>query len=150
MPLEDVKIFGQPTNQARCILTAFNLGDSISTNQVNYHGDYLHKKKAKEIYRGQTIRVGSLPNENNLGLSDTHGNVSEWVQDKYDKYPFDKNNHHPVVDPQDSSLRALRVIRGGSWYNQGPYVRLAYRKRWPPYQRFNSLGFRLVRTVKSL
>lgn len=67
---------------------------------------------------------------NDLGLYDMLGNVWEWCEDLWS---------------EDSSYR---VIRGGSWYNDPQYLRSAYRIFGGPSSRYNSVGFRLVRTVK--
>src|SRR3989338_928284 len=45
--------------------TAFNLGEHISADQVNYIGKYPYKEG---IYREKTVDVGSLLNANNWGL----------------------------------------------------------------------------------
>lgn len=40
-----------------------------------------------------------------------------------------------------------RVFRGGSWRDDAPFARVAYRVRLVPGNRFFDLGFRLVRVV---
>lgn len=129
-------------DMANCMITAFNLGDNVSTNQVNYNGNYPYKDKPQEVYRGQTVKVGSLPNVNNLGLYDTHGNVSEWMEDVYIKeLPRDH-----VVDPQEhgKDIGFLNhIIRGGSWKSPAKHSRSAHRI-WQNF-RTNTTGFRLVR-----
>ena len=135
----------EPRNQAYCTSTAFNLGDGISRDEVNYKGNYPYKNEAKGIFRKQTVRVGSLPNKNNLGLYDMHGNVAEWVQDRYGEYPYENN---PVVDPQGALSGLSRVIRGGSWNNVDWDVRSAHRNHRSPFDSGPHMGFRLARTVK--
>ena len=134
---------GQPTDQALCATTTFNLGDHISTSDVNYNGSYSYHGGVQGVYRGQTVRVESLSNVNELSLYDTHGNVGEWVEDKYGIYPSS-----PVVDPQGHSWDFFRVVRGGSWTGFQWNVRLANRSSWRSDQRTQSVGFRLVRTAR--
>jgi formylglycine-generating enzyme required for sulfatase activity len=71
-----------------------------------------------------------------------HGNVWEWIQDKWD------NNYEDA--PTDGSSREsgggfARVIRGGSWNLDAGYSRSAYRDNYDPGFRCGSLGFRLLR-----
>ena len=88
---------------------------------------------------GQAHPVGKLK-PNPYGLFDMHGNVWEWVQDKY------RNKLPGGVDPLHASSGSDRVIRGGSWYFSAQYLRSA--NRGGDHQGYgNSLvGFRLVRT----
>ena len=65
--------FPKPTDMALCTMTAFNLGDNISTDQVNYDGNYPYNNGSKGEYRGQTVKVSSLANANDLGLYGMHG-----------------------------------------------------------------------------
>jgi formylglycine-generating enzyme required for sulfatase activity len=57
------------------------------------------------------------------------GNVWQWMENKYD-------NEHD-----------WRALRGGSWDNVPQYVRAACRDRGDTAFRFDSVGFRLARTL---
>jgi formylglycine-generating enzyme len=121
--------------------TPFNLGENISTNKVNYHGNYPYNSAAKGIYREQTVAVGSLPNANAWGLYDMHGNVWEWVQDWYGNYPQNSPSDYAGLSSGD-----FRVIRGGSWIYSANRCRSARRNSLRPETRYGSIGLRLVRT----
>ena len=134
---------GEPTDMASCTKTAFNLGDTISTDQVNYDGNFPYNNGSMGEYREQTVKVSSLANANGLGLYDTHGNAWEWVEDKYGKY---SSSH--VTDPKGPSLGSYHVSRGGGWFGNGRAARSAYRAGWRPGVRYSAVGFRLIRTAK--
>jgi len=76
---------------------------------------------------------------NAWGLFDTLGNVWEWCRDAaYRDY-----REEPVEDPiHDGDASALRVVRGGSWYNVARAVRAAYRRARTPGHRDHNIGFR--------
>ena len=128
-------------DMASCTTTAFNLGDNISIDQVNYDGNLPYNKGAKGEYRKQTVKVSSLANANGLGLYDMPGNVWEWVEDGYKEY---SSSH--VIDPKGSTSIPYRMIRGGAWYNEARDVRSANRNwlKGPD----NGVGLRLIRTAK--
>jgi formylglycine-generating enzyme required for sulfatase activity len=93
----------------------------------------------------QTAPVGSL-NPNAFGLYDMHGNVWEWVEDSwhknYDGAPTDGSAWLRDGDP------SYRVVRGGSWRNESELVRAAVRFERNIKVRFDTLGFRIARTLK--
>jgi formylglycine-generating enzyme required for sulfatase activity len=119
--------------------TPFSFGDNITTDQVNYNGNYPYNKGSKGEDRNQTVEVKSLP-PNAWGLYQMHGNVWEWCQDKYEtQYPT-----QPVTDPQEADSGTYRVLRGGSWFNGGRLCRSADRNHYDPAYRYSYYGFRLA------
>jgi sulfatase modifying factor 1 len=117
--------------------TPFHFGDTISTEQANYNGDFTYGDGKKGVCRKKTTPVGSFP-ANASGLHDMHGNVWQWCQDWYGDYP-----QNDVVDPQGAEKGESRVLRGGSWDDSPGYCRSAYRYGFGPGVRDDDVGFRL-------
>ena len=93
----------------------------------------------------QSAPVGSFI-ANSFGLTDTLGNVFEWVQDCWrDDYDGAPTNGSAVSDGDCTQ----REARGGSWFTPPAFVRAAYRNRFDADYHGNALGFRVVREIKN-
>jgi len=72
-----------------------------------------------------------------------HGKVWEWVQDWYGSY-----TSGIAVDPAGPSSDSPRVHRGGSWFSAARSCRSANRSGGAPSNRYDYLGFRLLRVAQ--
>lgn len=79
-----------------------------------------------------------MPNE--LDMRDMNGNVSEWVEDNFDKYK-DSLAVDPCVVLGDS---VDHVARGGSFASTTSECRTASRERWAPEMAPMTVGIRVV------
>jgi formylglycine-generating enzyme required for sulfatase activity len=79
---------------------------------------------------------------NGYGLCDMTGNVWEWTADWDGGYASSAQ-----TDPRGPASGSLRVSRGGGWFLDAQYARVADRYGRNPVNRYDLLGFRLVRSV---
>jgi formylglycine-generating enzyme required for sulfatase activity len=124
--------------------TAFSFGDTISTEQANYDGNFTYNGGARGEYRRGTTPAGMFP-PNPWGLFDMHGNVWEWVQDvvhdNYEGAPLDGSAWETGGD------QARRILRGGSWLYNPRYLRSALRNGFSSALSNDIVGFRVVREL---
>jgi uncharacterized protein (TIGR02996 family) len=118
----------------------FHFGNSLSSKQANFSGNDPYGGADKGLYLERTCKVGSYP-ANAFGLHDLHGNVWEWCNDWYAR---DYYASSPRRDPLGPSEGSGRVIRGGSWADDGQGCRSAHRGDYAPAYRNDYLGFRLA------
>jgi formylglycine-generating enzyme required for sulfatase activity len=128
----------------------FSFDGKISTDEVNYDGNYSFDGSAKGEYRAKTLPVKSFQ-PNPWGLYQVHGNVWEWVADGWhDSYKgkpggLSADGGPWLPDKEDCP----RVVRGGSWLSDPWYCRSAVRSgRVAGFRDFNA-GFRVARTLTS-
>ncbi len=121
--------------------TPFSFGETITSELVNYDGNYPYSNAPKGKYRQETTDVGTFP-PNAFGLYDMHGNVWEWCldvwHDNYNGAPTDGNAWESGGDSN------RRVLRGGSWYFNSWDCRSAWRIYYYADDCINTWGFRIV------
>jgi formylglycine-generating enzyme required for sulfatase activity/predicted ATPase len=131
--------------------TPFHFGETITTDYVNYNGEYPYGDAPKGEYRNQTTDVGSFKAANAFGLHDMHGNVWEWCADDWhDSYKGSpKDSQIWIKDNKNyEDHKSRKLVRGGSWFNSAWNCRSACRSFDYASDQYFCFGFRIVCVVR--
>ncbi|MBR5709246.1 MAG: formylglycine-generating enzyme family protein [Thermoguttaceae bacterium] len=90
-------------------------GETIPIDAANCNADFPCEGLPRGKYLGATRPTGTYP-PNAWGLYDIHGNVGEWVYDRYDPQYRAQRSVNLYFDPVGPIIGTTRVIRGGSWF----------------------------------
>ncbi len=122
--------------------TPFYFGETITTDLVNYNGDYPYGSAPKGEYRQQTTDVEKFP-PNSFGLYDMHGNVWEWCEDVYnDNYIDAPKDGTAWLTGEDNNTKLMRGH--GGWLDAARFCRSAARASFVRALRASHVGFRVV------
>jgi formylglycine-generating enzyme required for sulfatase activity len=111
-------------------------GDGMDCNKAN----------SQSVCVSDTTKVGSYESgKSPYGIYDMAGNVWEWVNDWYDEQYYQSS---PASNPLGPDSGQYRVLRGGSWSdNGGTSVRSAFRLMYVPEHTDYLVGFRCSRSI---
>jgi formylglycine-generating enzyme required for sulfatase activity len=121
--------------------TPFHFGKSASSTQANFNGSQPYGGAPTGPNLGRTCKVGSYK-PNAWGLFDMHGNLWEWVADRYDPNGY---TARPRKDPH-CTKGAQYMSRGGGWACAGLMCPAAYRAPCQPMGTHQD-GFRVACTL---
>ena len=96
---------------------------------------------------GDTDQAGSYPGgASPYGVMDMSGNVGEWVNDWYAENYYDSSPYSNPPGPSTwSGSFPAKVLRGASWYSNGPALHSAFRARNRVGFVFYGVGFRCAK-----
>jgi len=127
-------------------------GHSPDTDVPNPNAMNFDESKISATSALGAFLLGASP----YGAHDLCGNVWEWTRSAWGKWELvagdyrDNNDFaYPYLTEDNREQRTLgshiaRVVRGGSWFNDLSFARVAFRFWFPPAFRFNDQGFRVV------
>lgn len=105
--------------------------------------DGTMKYKVDYNWPGSDTSYQTTSGANGYGLYDMAGNVSEWCNDWYSSTYYSTS---PYDNPQGPASGTGHVLRGGGWFINAYYCRVAYRSHsdFTPGYRISFSGFRIV------
>jgi formylglycine-generating enzyme len=104
-----------------------------------------YQELSSDAYDLETLNAGEMA-ANAWGLHDMLGNALELVQDDYDENAY---RRHARMNPTISGDGSRYVLRGGSFKSEWWHVRCGARMFGIAGGRLETVGLRIVRTVKA-
>lgn len=124
--------------------TRYWWGDEATAARANYKTGVADDAAAGGDRPRFTVPVGRFE-PNPWGLYQMHGNVWEWVEDRW------RPSYIAISGEADAAAaaedRERRTLRGGSWLNSAKGIRSARRHAARPDFRRTDIGFRIAMTL---
>jgi formylglycine-generating enzyme required for sulfatase activity len=105
--------------------TAYSFGDTPAPKPLGAQAWYAANAKKTPHPVGEKAA-------NPFGLFDLHGNVAEWVIDRYSPDFYSKPAAGPLPVNLPGEARYPHVVRGGGWKDKPPALRCAARRASEP------------------
>jgi formylglycine-generating enzyme required for sulfatase activity/AAA+ ATPase superfamily predicted ATPase len=110
-----------------------------------YFGEDKRQLSSHSWFGQPTSQAVGQKQPNAFGLHDMLGNVWEWCSDWYDPKYYAKGDAESPMGPMQGTSR---VLRGGAFNSNDEQCRVSTRSPLAPFDRYNSVGFRMVRDAK--
>ena len=126
----------------------FELALRAGTKTAYFFGNDSSQLGDYAVYGGNSTHEVDDGFHNPNKLHGMIGNVWEWTEDNYQSELVGGSD--PLNRWKSECYHGweeCRVLRGGSWDDSATDLRSASRKRYSANTRFNTVGFRLVRTL---
>ncbi len=135
---------GEGQWEAACragVNTPFHFGDTLDASWANYDGGYTYGSGRKGAYRQRPLPVGFFGLVNRWGLAELHGQLFEWCGDQWHPDPTGEGwpsagqpweGVDPTLEALGTAQKEVRLLRGGSWFNDPHDCRAAGRDSDPP------------------
>ena len=120
---------------------------SNDINEVAWYRDNSGGRVRYGNYEGGSPQDVGLKKPNQLGLFDCSGNIREWCYDTSSISDTLEKGKTYVYKAFDST-KNLRIVKGGSWYNEAKLCEISYLGDGESNGEFGNYGFRIVRTVQ--
>lgn len=116
---------------------------SFGDNEDELRDYAWYRTNASDVDEKYAHRVG-MKKANPWGLYDMHGNVCEWVQDRYGPYSSSEQ-----VDPLGPKMTGeYRIARGGCYAHDSRDTRSSVRFVFKPSERLQVFSLRLLRQAE--
>ena len=129
--------FGKKANLADVTMKELAV-HGVDPKPIRNPNQWMDYEKKDARYNDGVLHLANVGSyaPNAFGLHDMHGNVAEWTSS-----PFVSYEGGPGFEGADP---ALKVIRGGSWYQRPIRASSANRWGYSPWQHPYNVGFRVV------
>ncbi len=129
----------------------FHFGDVLDASWAKFNDEYVYGRARKGNSSQRTVGIGSFGLANRYGLTDMHGQLWEWCEDAWhpdlarevsaaDGISLENSKQAPNAEaPRE---KGLKLLRGGSWFDNAQYCRAAYRFCALQGTGYNRVGFR--------